>query len=512
MMRSATIRALLLAGLALLPARVAAQSAPPVVTCSAARFAGTPGMIHIEAEIVAADGPWRDDHGRMGLPSGVEACRVRARLAPDTGIELWLPMPAAWNGGFLAGGVGGEAGTYNYADMLRGLRRGYAAGSSDGGHSFADRDWAMDADKRAAFAATANHQLAVAAKQLIATFYGRPARRALFVGCSGGGREGLKEAQAYPQDFDGILAGGAGPDQLAVSMRLLWSQYVVLPQASAIMPAAKWSLLSRAAIAACDVRDGVKDGMIADPRQCGFRPRDLSCRPGQGEDDCLSPDQVALAERLYAPLRDAAGHAIDSGLLPGVEVTPGPRSDFAFSLYGKVVHGDPHWDPAALDIGREMAGARRLWPDLPNDRTDLSAFAAHGGRLLYYHGWMDPWILAQQPIRWFAQVAAKTPDAGRFMRLFMVPGMGHCRGGPGPDSFGGAGGDAPVPDAEHDMLSALEAWLDTGHAPERIIASKVVDGHTTYTRPLCAYPQAAVPLTGGDTSQAAGFVCRKVKT
>lgn len=499
-----------LLALALLPAKVTAQTTLPAEACSAQRFADTPGLVHLDAEAVAADSPWRDDHGQIHPGIGVAACRLRATLAPGTGIELWLPAAPAWNGRFLAGGVGGEAGTYNYADMLRALRRGYAAGSSDAGHRYDDRDWAMDADKRAAFAATGNHQLAVAAKRMVAAYYGRPATRALFVGCSGGGREGLKEAQAWPQDFDGILAGGAGPDQLAVSMRLLWSQYRVLPQAGATMPADRWALIARSGIAACDARDGVRDGMIADPRHCGFRPRDLACRPAHNAATCLSPDQVALAERLYAPLRDAKGHAIDSGLLPGVEITPSPRSEFAFSLYGKVAHGDPHWDPATLDIARDMAAARRLWPDLPNDRTDLSAFAARGGKLLYYHGWMDPWILAQQPIGWFSQVAARTRDAGRFMRLFMVPGMGHCRGGPGPDSFGGAGGDAPIVDPDHDMLSALEAWIDTSRPPERIIASKVVNGQVTYTRPLCAWPRAAVPMPGADNGKAASFICRKV--
>jgi feruloyl esterase len=482
--------------------------------CSDFLHQAPPAGVRLSAAAsVAAGAAWsgRDGHGME--PVGAPFCRIAGTIEQEIGFELWLPPPQGWNGKLLQAGVGGEAGVLNYADMARGVRRGYASASTDTGHRIEDQEWALGRpDRRANFAARANHLLAEQAKALLAAYYGAPARHAYFVGCSGGGREGLKELQAYPEDFDGILAGGAGPDQLAVSMRLLWSQYVVAPRIESIAGPAAWKLVARAGVAACDARDGVRDGVVEDPAACGFDPATLRCRPGQSGDSCLTPAQLEAVRTLYAPLKDGSGKALDQGVLPGVEITLAPRSAFAFSLFGKVVHGDANWNPATLDIGRDHAAARAAWPDLPNDRTDIGAFRARGGKLIYYHGWMDPWILAQLPIQYFNDVNRRLGDTSGFFRLFMVPGMGHCRGGSGTDRFGGAGMAAPQEDAAHDMLAALEAWVEQGRAPERVVAARVDAGQVTRTRPLCPYPRQAVYTGHGSTDDAANFVCQTKET
>lgn len=235
--------------------------------CSARAFGRLPGDVIIDhADHVPANAAWKSWDGKAGAVQPVPFCRVEGRIRSIIGFELWLPDRANWSGRFLAAGVGGEAGTFNYADMARGVRRGFAAASTDTGHKLGDDDWASGSPaRRRYFAASANHLLAVAAKALTARYYDGTIARSYFVGCSGGGREALKEVQAYPDDFDGVLAGGAGPDQLAVSLRLLWSQYVMAPRYAALIDDKVSALVSQAAIEACDGLDGVRDGVIADP-------------------------------------------------------------------------------------------------------------------------------------------------------------------------------------------------------------------------------------------------------
>lgn len=477
--------------------------------CTAFARSAAAGNVRLDADAavtVAAGARWRDRDNVEHEPAGAAFCRLRGTIEQEIGFELWLPLDQHWNGRLLAAGVGGEAGMLNYADMARGVRRGYASASTDTGHVIGDADWALNRpDRRANFAARANHLLALASKQLAAAWYGTAPRHAYFIGCSGGGREALKEVQSYPDDFDGVIAGGTGPDQLAVSMRLLWSQYVVGPRVASLIGAPQWQLVSRAALQACGA-----NGVIDDPAACRFDPAALLCRPGQVE-NCLNPAQLDAVRTVYAPLRDETGKALDQGMLPGVAVTLSPRSAFAYSLFGKVVHGDASWDPATLNIARDMAAARAAWPDLPNDQPDISAFRARGGKLIHYHGWMDPWILVQLPIGYFNQVQQKLGDTSDFYRLFMAPGVGHCRGGPGADSFGGAGADAPAVDERHDMLSALEAWVERGRAPDAIIASKVEQGRVTFTRPLCPYPARAF-YQHGERDDAASYQCKKQET
>ncbi|WCT72423.1 tannase/feruloyl esterase family alpha/beta hydrolase [Sphingomonas naphthae] len=455
---------------------------------------------------------------KRALPVTVDFCRIEGVIEKEIGFELWLPIAKDWNGHFLAGGVGGQAGQYNYRELSRGVRRGYASASTDTGHKASDRHWLLGDPMRAAnYAGRSNHLLAVKAKALVRHFYGTPARRALFVGCSGGGRQALTEAQRYPTDYDGIIAGAPGARTPEMSARRMWE----MVQHSASRPwmtAAQWALIAKAGVEACDGADGVKDGVVENPATCRFRPADLLCRAGQAE-ACLTPQQAALATRIYGPLIDETGRRVDDGLLPGVPVSPTPLPEpftpgppyLAVALFGDGVHRDPNWNPATFRVGRDLAAIDKVM-DLHADNPDLTRFRDHGGKLLMYQGWIDPLVEARTTIDYLRAVEAKMGGPERtaqFVRLYMAPGVDHCVGGPGADQLGGAGGDGIALDPEHDMLSALEAWLDSGEGPGTLIAAKRDGTAITRTRPLCPYPLEARYDGTGDADVARSYRCAK---
>lgn len=444
-------------------------------------------------------------------------CRVQGVIETEIGFELWLPARATWNGKLLTGGVGGQAGTYNYRELVRGVRRGYASASTDTGHQQSDRHWLLGDPMRATnYAHRANHLLAVKGKAIIAAYYGAPARHAYFVGCSGGGRQALTEAQRYPDDYDGIIAGAPGVNTPAMSARRLWEMREHSAARGVMTPSA-WQLVARAGAAACAASEGSADGLVNNPAACRFRIASLRCKPGETQ-GCLSEAQVAIAERLHAPLHDEDGKRIDNGLLPGVRVRPEPLPEpftpgapyLAVALFGDGVHRDPNWDARNFRIARDLPAIDRVMP-LHADNPDLSAFHARGGKLIVYQGWADSLVPAQPTLQYLLdveRVMGGRERTAQFMRLFMVPGMDHCVGGDVPDRFGGAGGDAPQVDAEHDLLSALEAWVERGQAPSRIIASQLDDTRVVRTRPLCAYPRQAAYRGVGPLHEAASFDCR----
>lgn len=444
-------------------------------------------------------------------------CRVEGVIEKEIGFELWLPEAGRWNGKLLTGGVGGQAGNFNYRELVRGVRRGYASASTDTGHKASDRHWLLGDPARAPnYAHRANHVLAVQAKAIVAAYYGTAASRAYFVGCSGGGRQALTEAQRYPDDYDGIIAGAPGPKTPEMSARRMWEMQQHTRHA-ATMNAAAWRLIAAAGAAACDAHDGAKDGVADDPRACPFDIASLRCTGGRS-DGCLSDAQIDVARRVYAPLHDENGKRIDDGLLPGVLVRPEPLPEpftpgapyLAVALFGDGVHRDRHWDPRSFRIADDLPAIDRVM-DLRADNPDLSAFAARGGKLIVYQGWADPLVAAQPTVDYFEAVERRMGGRERtagFARLYMVPGMDHCIGGTGPDRFGGAGEDAPVVDARHDLLSALEAWVERGAAPTHVIASQVVGGQVVRTRPLCPHPQRARSLGTGRVDEASGFECR----
>ena len=433
-------------------------------------------------------------------------CRVQGRIEERIAFELWLPRKQDWNGKFLGAGVGGAAGTFNFNDLPRGINRGYAAATTDTGHKIDDPAWMLDAVARDNYTHRANHLLAVKAKEIVNRFYGQAPSHSYFVGCSGGGRQGLKELQKYPEDYDGILSGANGPRTPEMTVRRMW-EILQRDSRPGLMKPADWQLIADAGTRACDHLDGVKDGVVGDPRSCTFKVKQLSCRKGQTS-NCLSPEQVEFASRFYAPLRKASGEKIDSGILPGVLIDSG-RSQLAPATFGQAVRGLKEWDGKDFDVGRDLDGIDRVMPELRADATDLSRFARDGRKVIFYTGWLDGAVSARMIMEYQDAMSARMGGAARaaeFSRLYMIPGMYHCAGGPGADQVGGAGADAPQVDAKHDLLSALEAWVEQGKPPAAMIASKLEGKQVSRTSLICPYPQQA-RYRSGDPMDAASFAC-----
>jgi feruloyl esterase len=462
-----------------------------------------------KAEVVAAGafvppggGPQRGPNPYTALG---EFCRVAATLTPtsdsDIKIEVWLPGSTAWNGKYQAVGNGGWAGVISYGAMAEALQAGYATASTDTGHVGGRGTFALGhPEKLVDFAWRSEHEMTAKAKKVIETFYGSAPKFSYWNGCSTGGRQGLKAAQMFPEDYDGIIAG-APANRTAIS---LWIADAVLKEPARYIPPAKYPVIHQAALAACDAGDGLKDGLIDDPRQCRFDPAVLLCKEGDGP-SCLTAPQVAAAKQIYSnAINPRTKQELFASLVPGTELgwgvqAEGPEpSANIYDQYRYVVFKDPHWDWKTFDFDKDVVKG-----DLPENlimnATDpnMKAFFSRGGKIIMYHGWSDSNVPAVNTIKYYDQVAAHMGGASKAMehvRLFMAPGMGHCRGGEGPDTF--------------DKVKALETWVERGQAPARLEASHSTNGRVDRTRPLCAYPQVARYSGSGSIDDAANFVCK----
>ena len=474
-----------------------------------------------------------------GLPAPSAAlpafCRVAGVAKPtsdsDIRFEVWLPL-AGWNGKYEQVGNGGFAGTIPFSAMAASLLSGYATAGTDDGHVAArDAKWAIGhPEKVKDFGYRAVHETSVQAKALIAAFYGKAAAHVYFVGCSEGGREGLTEAQRYPDDFQGIIAGSPAINWNHLNARGLWDELALTETPESYIPPAKLPILQNAAIAACDSTDGDKDGSIENPSLCHFDPATVQCK-GDDTSGCLTAAQVAAAKKIYAPLTNPrTGALIEAGFSPGGEAVPanwavwitggsaaqqGVGKLFANQFFADMVFENPQWNPKSFNFDSDMKLTDDKFGDILNSMdTNLRAFKAHGGKLIQYHGWSDAAIPPLGSVEYFESVQKTMGNTKSFYRLFMVPTMSHCAGGPGATMFGNAGGfAAPSEDADHDVVMALARWVEDGKAPDRIIASGYVDGNPAkgiaMTHPLCPYPEQAYYKGSGDMKDAANFVCRR---
>jgi feruloyl esterase len=438
-------------------------------------------------------------------------CRVAATLKPsgdsDIKIEVWLPAVAesrgAWNAKFLAVGNGGWAGSIPYAALAAALRRGYAASATDTGHEGAGGNFALGhPEKLIDYAYRSEHEMTVMAKALVNAYYGTAPSQSYWNGCSTGGRQALVEATRYPGDFDGIIAGAAANPKTHLDAWRLWmAQIAMKDRADRILPS-QYPLIHRAVLAQCDAIDGLKDGLIADPMKCRFDPKPIVCKSTDdlsNEASCLTPRQAMSVRALLGPARTSKGKDIFPGYAPGSELGwglllggPDPYS-VPLDQYRYIVF-NPNWDWRTFELERDLAAAEKAGAGtLSAVSPDLSAFAQRGGKLLMYHGWADQDVPPQASINFYNAIQPRSAlDA---VRLFMVPGMNHCAGGEGPNSF--------------DMLGALEQWVERQKVPARILASHSTDGKIDRTRPLCAYPQTAHYRGSGDINDAENFVCAK---
>lgn len=497
----------------------AAPAAPALAaTCeSLAAKALKDGTIN-RAEVVAPGTFVPPDGGRRGrgganpfadLPA---FCRVAATLTPssdsDIKVEVWLPAAAGgsggqasgWNGKFQAVGNGGWAGVISYAAMAEALRAGYATASTDTGHVGGRGTFALDhPEKLVDFSWRSEHEMTVQAKVLIQAFYGTAAKLSYWNGCSTGGRQGLKEAQMFPNDYDGIIAG-APANRTAIS---LWIAHAVLKDPPSYIPPAKYRVIHDAALAACDAADGLKDGLIDNPAACRFDPAVLRCTGADGP-SCLTDPQVAAAKKIYSPATNPrTGAELFSSMVPGTELgwgiqAAGPEpSANIYDQYRYVVFKDPTWDWKTFDFDKDAARGDRPENVIMNaTNPDMSAFFSHGGKLLLYHGWSDSQVPTPNTIKYYDRVVKQLggeSKASHRIRLFLAPGMGHCAGGEGPNVF--------------DKVGRLEQWVEHGKAPEALIASHITDGKVDRTRPLCPYPQTAKYKGAGSVDEAASFVC-----
>jgi feruloyl esterase len=452
-----------------------------------------------------------------GLP---EFCRVSAVSKPskdsEIKFEVWMPA-SSWNGKLIGVGNGAMGGSISYGSMAATLARGYAASSTDTGHEGTGQDGSYalgHREKVIDFGYRAVHEMTVKAKLIIAAHYGRAPQFSFWNGCSTGGRQALAEAQRFPADYNGIVAGAPALFLTHMQAASIWKAQAIRKNPGGLVPPSKLLLIHNAVLAACDARDGVKDGLLDDPRLCNFDPKILECK-GENSPDCLTAAQITVVRAFCSPTVNPRTKAqIFPGLVPGSELgwssnvgrmyadPPDITKTLATAYLRYAVFQDPEWDYMTFDFGSGMALADRI-DDGVTKATDpnLQDFFGSGGRLLQFHGWSDPSISPLNSINYYNSVvdfmggAANVRDS---YRLFMAPGMDHCGGGNGPNTF--------------DSIRAIEEWVEAGKAPDRIIASQIRDGKTERTRPLCPYPQVATYRGTGSTDDAANFSCSVPKS
>jgi feruloyl esterase len=480
----------------------------------------------VDAAVPVAKGATVEtEKGKPGLPAAAGFCRVQATLSAGPGssikVELWLPDRAAWNGKLLGAGNGGFGANLTIPALLMrgGVEKGYAAVGSDMGHfgeSDVDAKWALNApEKIKDFGWRANHLAAGFAKTIVAAYYTPPLKAAYFHGCSDGGREALMEAQRFPEDYDAVVAGAPAIPWTRMTSAFAADHLAVFGDPASALPADKLKLLQTASLGQCDKIDGVTDGVIDDPRRCGFDPGVLQCKPGDASGQCLSTAQVKSARALYRGARGPDGKPFFHGYAPGAEAVSGTwdlwltganaqHGRFATEFYRYMVHSDPNWQISSFDIARDYPLAKqRMGGDLDADNADLGPFLRRGGKLILYHGWNDAAIAPGNTIDYYQRVRSAQPGlAAGSVRLFMVPGMSHCLAGPGPNVF--------------DAVGTLDKWRQGGPAPEQMVATKYDNDLFAYlgfpatrirSRPLCAWPKVARWNGTGSTDDAASFSC-----
>jgi feruloyl esterase len=504
-MRTALLIALF--GAATVDALDAASSAP--IACeSLAQVAVTNGQV-LSAEAVPA-GAFAPPAATNAVASAVfktmpAFCRVRLKLIPSTDsdirVEVWLPQ-SGWNRKLQATGNGGLGGAIPYPAMAASVKAGYAAAGTDTGHVGGNADFvASHPEKLVDFGHRAIHEMTVTAKAFVTAHYDTAPARSYFYSCSTGGRQALIEAQRYPDDFDGIVAGDPSWDQMRLYAARVWLNTYVNRTPAAVIPPGKYPMMHTAVLDRCDALDGVKDGVIEDPTKCSFDFATLTCS-GEDRVDCLTTDQIETANAMTRPIRDPKSGAVlhPGRYYPGSELGwggvagPSPSGESHEGMR-KIVF-TPDWDYHTIKVPEDVERAVKADKGLLyGGDPDLSQFFKRGGKLLMYHGWADPLVSPDTSLIMYEQIMkAVGSAASNALALFMVPGMGHCQGGPGTDVF--------------DKVGALDRWVESGQKPQSIEASHMTAGVVDRTRPLCAYPTTARYIGSGSTDDARNFRCQ----
>ncbi len=454
----------------------------------------------------------------------VPHCRVSGVIGRSTAFTAMLPKQ--WNKRMLMGGNGGYAGTINRG-VLANATAGYLTVSTNTGHESSPGGgarWALnDPERQVDFGYLAVHRTAEIAKSLAKAFYGAEPTYSYFSGCSNGGRQGLMEAERFPDDFDGIISGAPAADMSKTGASFLKNTQAAFPDPTyfdhPLVTQANLDLVSAKVLEACDALDGVKDGILDDPRECKFRLASVRrCPADNAAPDCLTGAQRAAIARIYAPATDDRGRVIYPGQPYGGENLRGgwsfwitgrdtalmrqlhvPTAQAMFVTEGAkyFMFSDSTWDYSRYK-GSLAKDAKRWVAMLDADNPDISRFAKRKGKLILWHGWSDPALNPLATIDYYKQVVARDPRARDYVRLFMEPGVLHCGAGSGP--------------SEVKWLKAVTEWVENGGAPEQLVATKSDSaGRPVRTRPLCEYPKRAVYIGKGSTDEASSFVCRAPK-
>ena len=515
----------------------ALPAAAATATCSDMASLSLPATTITLAQSVAAGAVVT---GTTKAPVGL--CRVAGTIKPgpqsNVKFEVWIPTDGSWNGKYQQIGNGGFAGSINAATIANGVSRGYATAGTDDGTSgppsgapafIGNNDVLLDYGYRAIKVTTD------ASKAVVAALMGAAPKFSYFVGCSDGGREALKEAQRYPEDFDGIIVGSPVNDQVGeFGSSYLYDNQVILngPQTGGVpdayIPPAMLPILSNAALAQCAGKDGglASDPFLNDPSGCWFDPGVVQCRSGQDPSTCLTAAQVEAARKIYIGPHNRRGQLLFPGYEPGGEsatgdwqswitgaspTAHGSQYTLGFGFGCDLMQGVTTCDYLSIDVAAQDATARRtLQPILSSVNPDLRRFKRHGGKLIQYAGWADTAIAPQNGLNYYRKVQQTMGDVREFYRVFMVPGMAHCSGGAGPNAFGNGTTNGPVIDADHDLLKALESWVEQHKAPRQIVATHYLNNTASqgvqFQRPLCPYPERA-EYRGGDPDSADSFAC-----
>jgi feruloyl esterase len=449
-------------------------------------------------------------NGGRGIPrfSALPAfCRVAATLKPspssDIHMEMWMPI-AGWNGNFRGTSPNGLGGVINYNAMGVGLSDGFAIASTDTGHQGGDTAWMQVPEKVTDFAGRAMHETTVAGKALATAYYGTAPRYSYMIECGGGSAAALHEVQKFPADYNGTVVGGHAAHLTRQIFGQLWLWLAAHPNGVAILPTTKLAVIHEAVLARCDMLDGVKDGLLENPTRCAFDPKEIECRTGDGP-NCLTTPQVEAVQKIYAgPANPRTNEKIWSPLFRGSELdwtfftdAPAPIGIATSAL--RVILGDPAWDyrTSSVDFDRHVALADRSDIARVNaSNSDISEYVRRGGKLILSGGWNNALVPAGAVLDYYNRVEARIgpENTRRAVRLYMVPGMIECNGGPGTDTF--------------DMLGVMRRWVERGEAPNDVIASRVEHGKVVRTRPLCPSPQVATYRGRGSTDDARNFVCK----
>ncbi|MBM3808836.1 MAG: tannase/feruloyl esterase family alpha/beta hydrolase [Acidimicrobiia bacterium] len=508
------------AGLLVTTAPMLAQTARPAgggTACGSLAALTIPDVTVNAATAVAAGefkmpGPQLPGSNPPPLPA---FCRVEATARPTSDseikFEVWIPPVDAWNGKFQGVGNGGYQGSISYGAMANALRRGYATASTDTGHTGDDVRFGQGhPEKVIDYGWRAVHLMTEHAKLILRNAQGRFADKSYFVGCSAGGHQAMSLAQRFPNDYDGIIAGAPAHNRIRQTFGFAHAWLAThSADGSPILTAATLALVTTAAVAACDANDTLKDGLVEDPRKCAFDATSLVCKPGADESTCLTPAQAAAVNKVHDGAKNPrTGEQIFTGWPKGSEAfgesagqswrqyITDQKEPSRVGVFKYWLFNDPNWDVRTLDFDRDFAYANERLPYMHAVDQNLAPFKRGGGKLIAYAGWMDPVVPPQDTAAYYEGVAkamggyAQTRD---FFRLFMAPGMGHCSGGPGPNSI--------------DALTALENWVEKGIAPDKLIASHSAGGKVDRTRPLCPYPAVARYTGKGSIDDAANFAC-----